>query len=95
LQKELIQEKLKVKALSEELENPLNEHRCRQLSGTDPDIFEMKQKMQKLQRRLISKTELVVENEVAIQQKEKQIQDLRNIMKGLPGLEEAKQLSSV
>jgi len=27
----LIEEKLKVKALSEELENPLNEDRCRKL----------------------------------------------------------------
>jgi hypothetical protein len=38
----LIEEKLKVKALSEELENPLNVHRCRSLEGTDPDVYEMK-----------------------------------------------------
>lgn len=37
IQSELIEEKLKVKALSEELENPLNVHRCRNLDGTDPD----------------------------------------------------------
>lgn len=41
-QKELIEEKLKVKALSEELENPLNAHRCRKLEGTDPDVYEMR-----------------------------------------------------
>jgi chromosome segregation ATPase len=39
LQSELIEEKLKVKALSEELENPLNVHRCRNLEGTDPDFY--------------------------------------------------------
>jgi len=39
LQSELIEEKLKVKALSEELENPLNVHRCRNLEGTDPDVY--------------------------------------------------------
>lgn len=32
-QNQLIEEKLKVKALSEELENPLNEDRCRKLQG--------------------------------------------------------------
>ena len=42
LQKELIQEKLKVKALAEELENPLNAHRCRKLEGSDPDVYEMR-----------------------------------------------------
>jgi len=42
LQKELIQVKLTVKALSEELENPLNAYRCRKLEGSDPDIYEMR-----------------------------------------------------
>lgn len=67
LQKELIEEKLRVKALSEELENPLNAHRCRKLPGDDPDIYEQKQKLSTLQRRLIQKTEQVVEKEVLIQ----------------------------
>lgn len=61
LQSELIEEKLKVKALSEELENPLNIHRCRSLEGTDPDVYEMKEKIKTLQKRLIFKTEQVVE----------------------------------
>jgi len=41
LQKQLLQERLQVKALSEELENPLNCHRWRKLEGTDPDVWEM------------------------------------------------------
>ncbi|KRX09811.1 hypothetical protein PPERSA_02683 [Pseudocohnilembus persalinus] len=95
LQKELIQEKVKVKALSEELENPLNTQRCNKLEGSDPDIFEMRSKLQTLQRRLIQKTEQVVEKEVLIQQKEKQIQELREIMKRQPGIEDAKKISSL
>jgi hypothetical protein len=39
---------LKVKALAEELENPLNAHRCRKLEGSDPDVYEMRQKLQTL-----------------------------------------------
>jgi ribosomal protein L29 len=41
LQQQLLTERLQVKALSEELENPLNIHRWRKLEGTDPDTWEM------------------------------------------------------
>ncbi|CAD8061474.1 unnamed protein product [Paramecium sonneborni] len=95
LQKDLVEEKLRVKALSEELENPLNPQRCKKLGGSDPDVYEMKQKIKTLQRRLIYKTEQVVEKEVLIQQKEKQILELRDIMRKQPGLEEATQISKL
>jgi hypothetical protein len=49
---------LQVKALSEELENPDNTHRWRKLEGLDPGTYEMVQKIQALQKRLISKTEV-------------------------------------
>lgn len=58
----VFQEKTKVKALSEELENPMNVHRWRKLEGSDPTTFEMIQKIHTLQKRLISKTEEVREN---------------------------------
>ena len=45
-QRELLQEKTKVKALSEELENPMNVHRWRKLEGSDPATYEMIQKIQ-------------------------------------------------
>ena len=53
LNQDLLVEQLQVKALSEELENPLNYHRWRKLEGTDPDTWEMLQKIQTLQKRLI------------------------------------------
>lgn len=59
MRKELIEEKLKVKGLSEELENPMNVHRWRKLEGTDSDTYEMLTKIQTLQKRLIAKTEEV------------------------------------
>jgi len=58
-----LQEKAKVKALSEELENPMNMHRWRKLEGPDPATCEMTQKIQALQKRLIAKTEGGVEKE--------------------------------
>ena len=45
----------------------MNVHRWRKLEGSDPATFEMIQKIQTLQRRLISKTEEVVEKDLVIQ----------------------------
>jgi chromosome segregation ATPase len=56
---ELLKEKIKVKALSEEIEKPLNLHRWRKLEGTDPTSLELNKKIDLLQKRLIKKTEEV------------------------------------
>lgn len=53
LNKELIEEKLKVKSLTEELENPMNVHRWRKLEATDSETYELMTKIQSLQKRLI------------------------------------------
>mmetsp|Transcript_10297 Transcript_10297/g.15733 ORF Transcript_10297/g.15733 Transcript_10297/m.15733 type:complete len:494 (-) Transcript_10297:320-1801(-) len=89
LQQQLLTERLQVKALSEELENPLNCHRWRKLEGTDPDTWEMLQKIQTLQKRLIKKTEEVVEKDVIIQEKEKLYVELKNLLARQPGPEVA------
>merc|ERR1711865_359884 len=93
LQRELLQERTKIKALSEELERPLNVHRWRKLEGSDPQRFDMIRKIQALQRRLISKTEEVVEKDLLIQEKEKLYVELKNILARQPGPEVAEQLS--
>ena len=75
VQREILKERTRCKALEEELENPMNIHRWRKLEvswiliyiiisptllqGSDPSTFEMLQKIQTLQRRLIQKTEEV------------------------------------
>jgi len=94
LQKELIDEKLKVRGLSEALEDPMNVHRWRKLEGTDSDTYEMITKIQTLQKRLIGKTEECVEKEVVIEQKEKSLGELREMMKRQPSIEDAKMLST-
>lgn len=85
----LVQERMQVQALSEELENPINVHRWRKLEGTDPDTYEMLQKIQALQKRLIKKTEEVVDREGKLQEKESQIQQLKQMLARQPGLETA------
>uniref|UniRef100_A0A0K6S8X7 Uncharacterized protein n=1 Tax=Chromera velia CCMP2878 TaxID=1169474 RepID=A0A0K6S8X7_9ALVE len=86
-------ERTKVKALSEELENPMNVHRWRKLEGADPATYEMVQKVKTLQRRLIQKTEEVVEKDLQIQEKEKLYVELKNILARQPGPEVAEQLT--
>ena len=94
LQRDLLQEKTKVKALSEELENPMNVHRWRKLEGSDPATYEMIQKIQTLQRRLISKTEEVVEKDLVIQEKQKLYLELKGILSRQPGPEVGEQLTA-
>merc|ERR1719181_2580510 len=86
-QRELLQEKTKVKALSEELENPMNVHRWRKLEGSDPATDELIQKVKTLQKRLISKTEEAVEKDLQIQEKEKLYVEMRNLLQKQPGPE--------
>ena len=84
---------MKAKALTEELENPMNVHRWRKLEGSDPSTFELIQKIQALQKRLIAKTEEVVQKELLIQEKEKLYTELKHILARQPGPEVAEQLS--
>ncbi|GBF96803.1 flagellar associated protein [Raphidocelis subcapitata] len=89
----LLGERTKVRALSEELETPLNVHRWRKLEGSDPTAYEMIQKIQALQRRLISKTEEAVEKDMLIREKEKLYVELKNILARQPGPEAAEQIA--
>ena len=71
----------------------MNVHRWRKLEGSDPGTLEMIQKIQTLQKRLIAKTEEVVEKDLLIQEKDKLYLDLKNILARQPGPEVAEQLS--
>jgi hypothetical protein len=93
LQKQLLKEKTKVKALSEELEDPMNVHRWRKLEGSDPTAYEMILKTQTLQKRLIAKTQEVMEKDLIIQEKDKLHNELKNILARQPGPELAEQLN--
>merc|ERR1711920_677655 len=93
LNKVLLREESKAKALQEELENPMNVHRWRELEGSDPATYEMIMKVKSLQKLLIAKTEEVMEKDSLIQEKEKLYVQLKNIIARQPGPEVAEQLS--
>merc|ERR1719240_2293157 len=95
LQRELLHERTKVKALSEELENPMNVHRWRKLEGSDPSQTEMMAKVKALQRRFIAKTEEAVEKDLLIHEKEKLFIELQTIPAAQPGPQAAEQVSAM
>lgn len=92
LEKELLEQQQKAKFLTDELEKPLNVHRWRKLECTDPETYELIQKIQSLQKRLIAKTEEVSEKDVLIQEKEKLYIELKNILAKQSGPEVAEKL---
>ncbi|XP_009008499.1 cilia- and flagella-associated protein 58 [Callithrix jacchus] len=92
MQREFLKERTRCRALEEELENPMNVHRWRKLEASDPSAYELIQKIHTLQKRLISKTEEVVEKELVLQEKEKLYVELKHVLARQPGPEAAEQL---
>ncbi|MEJ1276268.1 cilia and flagella associated protein 58 [Cricetulus griseus] len=92
MQREFLKERTRCRALEEELENPMNVHRWRKLEASDPSTYELIQKIHTLQKRLISKTEEVVEKELLLQEKEKLYVELKHVLARQPGPEAAEQL---
>ncbi|NXG03378.1 CFA58 protein, partial [Sakesphorus luctuosus] len=92
MQKELLKEQTRCKILEEELQKPLKVHRWRKLEASDPTTYELIQKVQRLQKRLISKTSEVIEKEFLLQEKEKLYVELRQVLARQPGPEATEQL---
>ncbi|NXB22339.1 CFA58 protein, partial [Rhagologus leucostigma] len=92
MQKELLREQTRCKILEEELQKPLQVHRWRKLEASDPTTFELILKVQRLQKRLITKTGEVIEKEFLLQEKEKLYVELRHVLARQPGPEAMEQL---
>ena len=73
----------------------MNIHRWRKLAGSDPSTYELITKIQTLQKRLIAKTEEVVEKELVISQKEKLYRDVKEVLQRQPGPEILEELRVV
>ncbi|KAK7904283.1 hypothetical protein WMY93_016890 [Mugilogobius chulae] len=91
LQRELLRERTRSSILEEQLK-PINIHRWRRLEGSDPDKYELIQKVQSLQKRLIAKTQELEERELLLQEKEKLYVELKHVLARQPGPEMAEQL---
>ena len=91
---DILQEEIKIRALQEEYERPLNIHRWRTLEGKDPERYEMIRKIQKLQKKLIEKHDLVVTKNVLIEEKEQLYVELKQVLNRQPGPEVVTQLQT-
>nr|CDS31731.1 coiled coil domain containing protein 147 [Hymenolepis microstoma] len=106
-EKELRQEEVRCKVLEDELQVPINVHRWRQFEmcnledwnnvefqpeGGDPTCLEMIKKIHTLQKRLLNKTEEVVQKELQIGEKERLYVELEQTLVRKPGPEVAEQM---
>ncbi|CAD2222960.1 hypothetical protein ADEAN_001051900 [Angomonas deanei] len=92
-QRQLWQEKVMTRGLTEELRNSTNVHRWRELEGSSPEMMDLIEKINLLQKKLIAKNDEVQEKAALVAQKEKEYQSLRTQLARLPGPEAAEELA--
>lgn len=92
LEKDILTEKSRSRALMDELEKPMNVHRWRILESSDPKRFEKISQIQSLQKQLIQKSDQVTELDLLIQEKEKVYVELKNVIARQPGPEIEEQM---
>ncbi|XP_047099162.1 cilia- and flagella-associated protein 58-like [Schistocerca piceifrons] len=76
LERNLTHEKLKCRALEEELQNPLNVHRWRRLEGADPEKYDLVQKVRHLQRRVLNMSKMATDRETQMKEMERRYKEL-------------------
>ncbi|XP_059610275.1 cilia- and flagella-associated protein 58-like [Phlebotomus argentipes] len=84
LHRVLSQERVKAKALEDEMTTPMNVHRWRELGGRDPDKMELIDKIQALQRRVLRQTIDATHRENALQEAHQETYKLRKVLLKLP-----------
>jgi chromosome segregation ATPase len=88
----LLEEKLKVKALSEELENPQNLNRWRSVGNMDLDDYDLLMKVQGVQKKLIQITQELISKGYMINNNSQTIVNLKEMAEKNPGINEARKL---
>ncbi|EPY20594.1 flagellar associated protein [Strigomonas culicis] len=91
---QLQNEKARTQALAEEIQDPKNLSRWRAIEGKDPSQEELEEKMAQLQKRLITKSEESLEQEMTLQEKERLVAELSGILARQPGPQVAAKLNS-
>jgi len=92
LEREVLKEKTRSRALADELEVPMNVHRWRILESSDPKRYEKVLQVQQLQKQLIEFSDKVTQIDLLIQEKEKIYVELKSVIARQPGPEVEEQL---
>ncbi|XP_071574456.1 cilia- and flagella-associated protein 58, partial [Temnothorax nylanderi] len=95
LNRDLTKEKLKVTALEEEIQTPLNIHRWQKLEGMDPTTFELIKKVQTLQKRILKMSSDMIDKERKLKDTEKLYVNLRDVLSKQPNLQITTNLNKV
>ncbi|CBH18102.1 MENG [Trypanosoma equiperdum] len=90
---DLTVQRAKVQALTEEAENPKSSLRWEKVDGRNPTAEELNRKIFRLQRRLITKSEECVEKDMELQEKQRLLTELTNILARQPGPEVVQRLN--
>ena len=89
---EFTQEKIRLKALEEELKHPMNVHRWRKMEGSNPQEFEYMQMLQSLQKKLISLSKDDQDKQSLISKKEELYLHLKGLLAKQVGPEALEQV---
>ena len=92
LDRELLNLQTKSRALTDEFDRPLNIHRWRVLESSDPKRYEKILQIQALQKELVTKSDLTIESDLFIQEKEKIYMELKKVIARQPGPEVEEQV---
>ncbi|KAM9789004.1 cilia- and flagella-associated protein 58-like [Neosynchiropus ocellatus] len=93
-EKELLRERTRNTELREQLSS-INCHRWRRLEDSDPGKYELIQKIQGLQKRLITKTQEIDKQCNLLQEKDKLYVELKQVLSRKPGPETVEQLNQL
>lgn len=92
LERDILKEKTRSRALMDELETPMNVHRWRILESSDPKRYDKILQIQALQRQLVAMSDQVIQNDLLIQEKEKIYIELKHVVARHPGPEVEEQI---
>eukprot|EP00758_Cryptobia_borreli_P005224 Tbor_TRINITY_DN4785_c0_g1::TRINITY_DN4785_c0_g1_i1::g.17101::m.17101 len=91
--RELTKEQCRVRGLLDECDNRQNVHRIHNLAWSEPQTYELHQKVHTLQKELLKKRNEVEAKNKLIQKKEKLFIELKGVISRQPGPEIAEQLN--
>lgn len=92
LERDILKEKTRSRALMDELDTPMNVHRWRILESSDPKRYDKILQIQALQRQLVAMSDQVIQNDLLIQEKEKIYVELKHVVARHPGPEVEEQI---
>lgn len=92
LERDILKEKTRSRALMDELDTPMNVHRWRILESSDPKRYDKILQIQALQRQFVAMSDQVTQNDLLIQEKEKIYVELKHVVARHPGPEVEEQI---